>query len=48
MAQELRRIASDRKIPVADLCDVSDRTLRTWSSEGEKPPRKKSSGGPEA
>jgi DNA-binding NtrC family response regulator len=44
MARELRRVASERHVPVKTLCDVSDRSLRDWVEKGE---RKKSSGGSE-
>jgi DNA-binding NtrC family response regulator len=36
VATELRRIAKVRGVPVAELCDVSDRTLRSWASPAEE------------
>jgi len=36
VATELRRIAKVRGVPVTELCDVSDRTLRSWVSLPEK------------
>ncbi len=44
LARELRRIASERRIAVEELCDVSEKTLRNWLSKGGE---EKSSGGPE-
>jgi DNA-binding NtrC family response regulator len=44
MAQELRRIATDRRVKVEQLCDVSSRTLRIWAEDDEPEPRKKTSG----
>lgn len=41
MAHELRRVASERRVPIKELCDVTERTLLNW--KGEKPSRKKSS-----
>lgn len=48
MARELRRIASERRLNVGQLCDVDERTLRKWAKEGEPAPRKESSDEPEA
>jgi DNA-binding NtrC family response regulator len=36
LADELRRIAKDRGVPVGRLCDVTDRALRSWTSSGEQ------------
>jgi transcriptional regulator with AAA-type ATPase domain len=35
LAVELRREARERRVPVGDLCDVSERTLRNWA-QGEE------------
>ena len=35
MANELRGIARQRGVEVEELCDVSSRTLRDWTSQGE-------------
>ena len=32
LAEELRRIAKTRGVPVGQLCDVTDRALRSWTS----------------
>jgi transcriptional regulator with AAA-type ATPase domain len=32
LAEELRRIAKARGVPVGQLCDVTDRALRSWTS----------------
>jgi DNA-binding NtrC family response regulator len=42
IANELRRISSDRNVKLDQLCDVSDRTLREWVS-GRQGARRKSS-----
>ncbi|MFB1484083.1 sigma-54-dependent transcriptional regulator [Corallococcus sp. RDP092CA] len=39
VAQELRRIAKERSLTVEDLCDVTERSLRTWASGGNELPR---------
>ena len=47
IADELRRIARTRGVPVDSICDVSGRTLQTWATTGKKDPsdlRKVSSG----
>jgi len=36
MANELRRLARERKMGVAELCDVTERTIRGWASCGKK------------
>jgi len=36
MANELRRLARERKMCVADLCDVTERTIRGWASGRKK------------
>ena len=33
LASELRRAAKDRGVPVEGLCDVTERTLRTWAGD---------------
>jgi DNA-binding NtrC family response regulator len=32
LAKELRRISKTRGVPVEELCDVSERSLRTWGA----------------
>ena len=47
LAEELRRIAKDRGVPVGQLCDVTDRAVRSWvpsSGTTTSVDRKKSSG----
>jgi transcriptional regulator with AAA-type ATPase domain len=36
IAKELRRLAKIRSIPVEQLCDVTDRTLRSWIDDARK------------
>lgn len=36
LAEELRRLAKARRVPVDQLCDVSERALRSWTSGPEK------------
>lgn len=36
LANELRRISKARGIPVHELCDVTERSLRSWSSTSKK------------
>jgi DNA-binding NtrC family response regulator len=31
LADELRRLSKERGVPVEDLCDMTDRSLRTWA-----------------
>ncbi len=33
LASELRRAAKDRGVPIDSLCDVTERTLRTWAGD---------------
>jgi hypothetical protein len=35
VADELRRLSKERGVPLEDLCDVSDRALRTWAGASE-------------
>ena len=47
LAEELRRLSKVRGVAVEELCDVTDRALRTWASPPSKErsgPRKTSSG----
>lgn len=34
LADELRRLSKAREVPVEELCDVSERTLRNWAGGG--------------
>lgn len=36
VADEIRRISKERGVPIHDLCDVSERALRTWAAGGER------------
>jgi DNA-binding NtrC family response regulator len=37
VADELRRLSKLRGVPVEELCDVTERALRTWASEKKAP-----------
>ncbi|HZI04383.1 MAG TPA: sigma 54-interacting transcriptional regulator, partial [Archangium sp.] len=38
VSQEVRRLSSERHVPIRQLCDVTDRTLREHKPEGRKKP----------